>query len=292
MKDPAFLLYYKDFESDTADWEPDAVGWYMRLLCFQAGNGYVPSSHEEMAQVARVKFSQYATFCDRLATRLASKFIPLSDGKLYNPFLQKVQDDRKKGAVKKSVLAVFGNLIRHSNITKSEETSIKTTFSNKKMLDVFCQIDDEEKRKEAITDFFNDEKILANEVAKRPLIEDETVIEDVIAIEGKGGVGEKPKEPKPPKEISIPTYEDFELYAKEKEPSVNLSALKNKYDAWVENDWKDGNNQRITNWKSKLLNTMPYLPKNTDNGKSNTGNKTGYKFDLNRAISTATGGSK
>lgn len=123
-------------------------------------------------------------------------------------------------------------------------------------------------------------------------IDYETVIEDETVIEGKGGVGEKPKDPEPKKESSIPSYEDFELYAKEKEPSVNLPALKNKYDAWKENDWKDGNNQRITNWKSKLLNTMPYLPKNTDNGKSNTGNKTAYKFDLNRAISSATGGTK
>lgn len=292
MKDPAFLLYYKDFESDTADWEPDAVGWYMRLLCFQAGNGYVPSSHEEMAQVARVKFSQYTIFCDRLATRLASKFIPLSEGKLYNPFLQKVQDDRKKGAVKKSVLAVFGNLIRHTVLSKSEEISVKTAFSEKKMLDVFCEINNEEKRKEAIIEFFNTEIIIATEVAKRPLIEDETVIEDVIENEGKGGMGEKPKEPKQKKESTIPPYEEFELYAKEKEPTVSLHALKNKYDAWIENGWKDGNNQKITNWKVKLLNTMPFIAKNTDNGKSNSGNKTGYKFDLNRAITAATGGNK
>lgn len=60
---------------------------------------------------------------------------------------------------------------------------------------------------------------------------------------------------------NIPEYSDFELYAKEKEPSVKLSALKNKYDAWVVNDWKDGNGNKIVNWKTKLLHTMPFIEK-------------------------------
>lgn len=81
-KDPAFLFYYKDFENDTADWEADAVGWYIRLLCFQAGNGYIPEDIEELAQLARVKFSEYQNFCERWAKRLALKFTPLSEGKM------------------------------------------------------------------------------------------------------------------------------------------------------------------------------------------------------------------
>jgi len=81
-KDPAILFYYKDFDSDTADWEADAVGWYMRLLIFQSGNGYVPSGIEDLAQVARVRFSDYQTFCERWAKRLACKFETLSEGKL------------------------------------------------------------------------------------------------------------------------------------------------------------------------------------------------------------------
>jgi len=59
----------------------------------------------------------------------------------------------------------------------------------------------------------------------------------------------------------IPAFSDFLIYAKEKEPSICESGLKNKYDSWVENNWKDGHNSKITNWKTKLLNTIPYLPK-------------------------------
>ena len=61
---------------------------------------------------------------------------------------------------------------------------------------------------------------------------------------------------------NIPTYSDFKLYGLEKEPNVNLEALKNKYDAWVENGWKNGNDKPIKNWKSALLQTMPYIEKN------------------------------
>lgn len=60
---------------------------------------------------------------------------------------------------------------------------------------------------------------------------------------------------------NIPDFSEFKLYALEKEPSVNLSALKNKYDAWVANDWKNGNDKPIKNWKSALLQTMPYIEK-------------------------------
>lgn len=84
-KDPAFLFYYKDFDSDTADWEPEAIGWYVRLLCFQAANGYIPSDIEELAVVARVKFSDFEKFRDRWASRIASKFNSLGNKKILKP---------------------------------------------------------------------------------------------------------------------------------------------------------------------------------------------------------------
>lgn len=61
----------------------------------------------------------------------------------------------------------------------------------------------------------------------------------------------------------IPTFSEFLIYAKEKEPSVKESALKNKYDAWVANDWNDGNDSKIKNWKSKLCHTLPFIEKET-----------------------------
>lgn len=61
----------------------------------------------------------------------------------------------------------------------------------------------------------------------------------------------------------IPTFEDFKEYALEKKPLIDLQELKLKYDSWVVNGWKDGNDKVINNWRSKLLNTLPYIKERT-----------------------------
>jgi hypothetical protein len=61
------------------------------------------------------------------------------------------------------------------------------------------------------------------------------------------------------KEINIPTLKEFQEYAISKKPNVDIDHIKLKYDAWTENDWMDGNNKKIINWKTTLLNTLPYL---------------------------------
>jgi hypothetical protein len=61
------------------------------------------------------------------------------------------------------------------------------------------------------------------------------------------------------KEIEIPAFDLFLSYAKEQKPKVDESLVKLKYDSWVINEWKDGNGNKISNWKSKLNNTLPYI---------------------------------
>jgi hypothetical protein len=61
------------------------------------------------------------------------------------------------------------------------------------------------------------------------------------------------------KENIIPTLKEFGEYAILKKANVDKLDVKLKYDAWVENGWKDGNNDKIVNWKSKLLNTLPHI---------------------------------
>ena len=63
------------------------------------------------------------------------------------------------------------------------------------------------------------------------------------------------------KDKYIPTFKDFSEYCLTKIPNLDTKALKLKYDSWIENDWKDGNNKPIKNWKSKALNTIPYIQK-------------------------------
>jgi len=71
------------------------------------------------------------------------------------------------------------------------------------------------------------------------------------------------KECKESKE-EIPTYSEFKDYAISKKPNVNTEALQFKYEAWKINNWKDGNDKQIKNWKSKLLNTLPHIKEQRD----------------------------
>lgn len=62
-------------------------------------------------------------------------------------------------------------------------------------------------------------------------------------------------------ESNIPSYDIFKEYAISKDAFINREGIKLKYEAWKENGWRDGNNKEIKNWKTKLLNTMPYMKK-------------------------------
>jgi hypothetical protein len=62
----------------------------------------------------------------------------------------------------------------------------------------------------------------------------------------------------------IPTFIEFRDYAIENKPLANIKDLKLKYDSWVANGWKDGNNKKIVNWKSKILNTLPFIKESID----------------------------
>lgn len=64
----------------------------------------------------------------------------------------------------------------------------------------------------------------------------------------------------------IPTLEDFISHAVSKVYNIDKTAVKLKYEAWVENGWKDGNGNKVKNWKSKLSNTLIHLPKSKNTG--------------------------
>jgi len=66
------------------------------------------------------------------------------------------------------------------------------------------------------------------------------------------------------KEINIPTLKEFGEYAIEHKPNADKQDVKLKYEAWLQNDWKDGNNNKILNWKTKLLNTLPHIKENKE----------------------------
>lgn len=61
---------------------------------------------------------------------------------------------------------------------------------------------------------------------------------------------------------NIPNWVEFLAYAQSKKPNVDKDELLLKYESWVENDWctnSKGKQHKIKNWRSTLLNTLPYI---------------------------------
>lgn len=75
------------------------------------------------------------------------------------------------------------------------------------------------------------------------------------------------------KKVKIPTLIEFLMYGDIlcQRTSRNFNSLKFalevKYQTWVDDAWKDGNNNPITNWKNKLGNTFPHLKPIVNHGK-------------------------
>lgn len=70
------------------------------------------------------------------------------------------------------------------------------------------------------------------------------------------------KESKEIKNNIIPEFSEFLSYALEKKPKINQQDLRLKYESWKESDWsinRSGKLHPISNWKSTLLNTLPYI---------------------------------
>jgi len=85
---------------------------------------------------------------------------------------------------------------------------------------------------------------------------------------------------------TIPSIGDFLSFCKDDMLKNNLNynlyeySLKSKYDSWVENGWKDGHNNEIKLWKSKIRNTIPHLKPMADISRQ-SGNK--YQNELETA---------
>ena len=100
--------------------------------------------------------------------------------------------------------------------------------------------------------------ILENKGLTRVLQGRKDMDKDKVMVKDKVKVKEQEKE-----KNNVPVFDDFLIYAKTLKiyhSSFDFQ-IEAKYNAWNESGWKDGNNKKISNWKIKLQNTMPYFKK-------------------------------
>ncbi len=106
---------------------------------------------------------------------------------------------------------------------------------------------------------------------KANLMED--VNEDEIVIKNKS-------------EIIWPTENEFLAHCQEvlqNEFNKYEFSLISKYNTWKDSGWKDGHGKKITNWKNKINNTIPYL-KPTNNGNKKAGGLDNLEAEADRIL--------
>jgi uncharacterized protein YdaU (DUF1376 family) len=96
-KPPSFDFFPDDFIAGTYHLPAEAVGIYVRLLCYQWNNGSIPSDENELARVAGVD-------ADAMRTHMRTvmlKFMPDGCGGLKNARLER-ERDHKLSVIEKS----------------------------------------------------------------------------------------------------------------------------------------------------------------------------------------------
>ena len=119
-KPPSFDFFPDDFIAGTYHLTPEAVGIYVRLLCFQWNNGSIPSDENELARIAGVD-------ADAMRTHMRTvvlKFMQDECGGLKNARLER-EREHKLSVIEKSKAAADSRWAKEK-ARKNAEVTKKT----------------------------------------------------------------------------------------------------------------------------------------------------------------------
>lgn len=226
-KDPAFLMYSKDWLEGTAELMPDEKGVYIDLLCYQHQRGHIPNEPVRLAKMVGLGLDEFM----KIWAIISTKFNTV-DGFLVNEKLKSEIERRKDKSKKNKIIGIFATLLRKGNYSKSQYKYIRDGFN----VDEYLQ-GDNECNTEWIT------KRLTEWIHIRlKSIETETGTETGTETDNKGVLRGKFI---PPSSQEVIDYFKQNGYREE----VAIKAY-NGYDV---NNWIDSRGKPIKNWKQKMI---------------------------------------
>lgn len=107
-KDPAFLLYSKDWLEGTAEMKKNEKGIYMDLLCHQHQKGGIPADIERIALMVGMSVEEFSIPWEAI---IKYKFYKIGD-RLVNRKLSKVVTERSTKSHTNRLTGKFASLIR------------------------------------------------------------------------------------------------------------------------------------------------------------------------------------
>lgn len=150
-KDPAFLMYTKDWLQGTSQLMPDEKGVYIDLLCHQHQEGSLPVDIRRLSRMVGLSEAEFRPIWDTLK----GKFVETVDNRLVNQKLTKVMTERSTNSVTKRISGEFASLIRLSDLPPDKKELIKKQFHVADFLDT-----EPDKLKEKILKWFNQKEKL------------------------------------------------------------------------------------------------------------------------------------
>ncbi len=195
-KDPAFLLYSKDFYEGTRMMLPEERACYIDLLVYQHQHGVIPNDVKRLVM--------YCSGCSEQTVKdvLNQKFNQTVNGWL-NERLSKEVTKRSESKPKKTAAASFAGLISRSKLTQKQKEKIKKKFvMNDFILENGELITDESIIKSRVKEWFNH---IVNQMVNNYKIENANANEN-IDIKNKKGEESK-KTVNPEKVVSL--YHQF-----------------------------------------------------------------------------------
>lgn len=195
-KDPAFLMYSKDWIEETADLTPEEKGVLITLRCFQHQRGGLPNDMTRLSIMVGLPADQF----NRIWQAISSKF-DVVDNLLVDRSLLATMTERLTKSKINTISGTFAGLLRQGKFDDEERQYLKNHFK----VDEFFSIE-RERLTERLTKWIDQwlDKRLKS-------IGDGNEINS-MDIEEKGVQGEKKK-----KELNIPFEIFWSMYDKKED---------------------------------------------------------------------------
>lgn len=136
-KDPAFLLYSKDWLEGTAEMRPEEKGVYIDLLCYQHQRGYIPDDIDRLARLVRMSKEEFEPIWNELKYKFEEINIAngTPNGKaLVNQKMNEVVTERKTKGEKNKLIGTFAYVLKNMDISKKQANWLKQQFDVNKMI--------------------------------------------------------------------------------------------------------------------------------------------------------------
>jgi len=168
-KDPAFLMYTKDWLEGTAELLPEEKGVYIDLLCYQHQKGDLPTDLNRLARLVRVSIEEF----NKIWVQIKDKF-EQTDNRMVNRKLYEVMNERSIKGKRNTISGTFAAVLRNAKLDKKQYSFVKSQFN----IDNFEQIE-RERLTECLTEWLK-ERLKSIEDANEDANEDININKSII----------------------------------------------------------------------------------------------------------------